>query len=559
MGLFAATVAFVLPIAYSPNVNSPFWSPRLAIVLLLSAVGIPRLVPLILRHDRAAAFASAFLGVAGLSALVARQPSMALFGPYGFGAGLVMVAGMAGAWAIGRSLDQQGRDDVQRGILAAVLVNVVVALAQEALDLRSLGLSPVRGAYGLLGNPVHLGALLAGGSAIIAARFLDRPGRWASAAVAVGAALQLSGSRFGLLALVAVTGCVVGRRPRAPSAAFMGCLTVGFLGALVLGPLLTEHTDSPTVVQKLQSASEGELYNRAQNWRSGLHALADRPALGYGPGRFVEATSPRRTARMASGDPETVFLDAHNLFVEYAVTTGPLGLVTLSGFLLLALRRARGPLLWCAVGILALHIMQPQSFGTTPLAFLALGAAGPLHGTRRRRLALLPATGVLVFLALLGAGRLVVGDFRLDQANLDFSIAQGRAAADDLSPWPEPVSKLGQILFFRASMEANAAHRQELQRQSLSRLAEAVDRDPAIATNWNNLGDVELVLGREDGARRAFEQALERNPWSARALTALAAIAVRHGDEATARPLIARAEQVLSPEVVAALVAERSG
>lgn len=557
LGLFAAVVAFLLPIAYSPTVNAPFWSVRVAVVLLVVAVGLPRLGTLLRSGDGAARCAAAFLAVAIIAALVARHPAASVFGPYGFGAGLLMVAAVVAAWAIGRSLDAVGRRDVATGILAGVLVNVVVALAQEAFDLRSADLSPFRGAYGLLGNPVHLGALLAGGTGLLAASFRGQPRRWALPAMAVGAALQLSGSRTGMLALSAVALASIWRWPRLLIATFSACLVAGFGGALLAGPLLPDHASSPTVVQKLEVASEGELYDRLENWRAGASAMSDRPLFGYGPGRLVEATSPRRTAKMATDDPETVFYDAHNLFAEYLVTTGPLGLLALVGLLVLA-RPTRGPLLWCALGILALHLMQPQSFGTTPIAFLALGAAAPPTRAGRGGRVALASTGVFAVVAVVGAGRLLVGDFLLDQANLDFSTAQGRRAAAYLSPWPESASKLGEIYFFRSATEnVSVPKRQELEGRSVHWLAEAVRRDPARATSWNNLADVELALGRPHEARRAFAAALERNPWSTRALAALAAIALDDGDDSTADAFVTRAERVASPEAVQQLVQQR--
>ena len=562
LGMFAASMAFLLPVAFSPTLFSPFWSARLALVLLVAAVGLPRLVVLVARRDGAALAATAFLLVAAAATLAAHQPALSFWGPYGSGAGFVLVGGIAGAWAIGRSLDRPAVADVGTALVAALLVNVVVALAQDAFGLKTLGLTAPAGAYGLLGNPVHLGALLAGGFALLAARFPARPLLWGPVVAAGGAALQFSGSRLGLVALVVVGAASVLRWPPARAAALAACLAAGFFGGLLLDRVLPDHTPSTrNVVQKLEAASESELYDRAHNWDSGVRALADRPLLGYGPGRVIEATSPRRDARMARGDPERVFLDAHNLLVEYLVTTGPLGLLALVAFLVLALRRARGPLLWFALGILALHLMQPQSPATTPLAFLALGAAavattGPVGAPRHPLLAV--GTGALALAALVGGGRIVAGDFQLDQADLDTSIAKGRSAARLLSSWPEPAARLGLIhAFYAVTERSDPARRAALQEESLRWFLEATRRDPAVANHWNNLAEFDVAAGRLDAAETHFRAALARNPWSANALTGVAAMALRRGDTAAAAPLIEQARRVLPAAAVDTLLARR--
>ena len=138
------------------------------------------------------------------------------------------------------------------------------------------------------------------------------------------------------------------------------------------------------------------------------------PLLGTGPGQFRAATSRLRTVAIARAEtPDRLYVDAHNLVVEFATTTGLLGLAALLAWLLLASRRASGPLLGFALAVLAAHLLEPQSVRTTPMALLALGAAGPTLAIAPLRRVGRAATAMLAALALAGGARLLAGDFHL--------------------------------------------------------------------------------------------------------------------------------------------------
>src|SRR5207249_1102745 len=126
------------------------------------------------------------------------------------------------------------------------------------------------------------------------------------------------------------------------------------------------------------TASGGGIGQRWATWKAGAHAVAHRPVLGAGPGRFGAATLPYRTlATVRQGQADAYYVDAHNIVVEYAATTGLFGLAALLAWVTLMFRGASGPLLAFAAVLLVLHLTEPMSVGVTPLAFLALGAAGP--------------------------------------------------------------------------------------------------------------------------------------------------------------------------------------
>src|SRR5207237_9768826 len=190
---------------------------------------------------------------------------------------------LVGAWAVGASLDGQARRDVEGALLLAVLLNAAVGLAETVADLGSLHLGRVEErAVGLLGNPVHLGAIAAGGLALVAVRSARRPLPWLPAAVLVGAALQASGSRAALVAAIGVVVWSVVTHGRRAGALLAVAAVVG----LVVGGALVHVGGGVSVTQRaVQPALGGGLSARAATWWSARHAVVHRPLLGAGPGR----------------------------------------------------------------------------------------------------------------------------------------------------------------------------------------------------------------------------------------------------------------------------------
>ncbi|MBV9410641.1 MAG: hypothetical protein JO148_03525, partial [Acidimicrobiia bacterium] len=189
--LVAVAAAFLLPVVFSTSVSAQAWSPRAAILLVLAAFGLPRLVPL-LRSDarRAALGAIVFLAVAALATALSPQPILSLFGLYNWGTGLLFVVVLVAAWALGASVDADGVRPVELALIAGVLVNAAVAIVQGLFSIDTSPFTRYEGrAAGLLGNPVYLGTLMLGALALLLPRVRERPGAWGAATVVVAAAL----------------------------------------------------------------------------------------------------------------------------------------------------------------------------------------------------------------------------------------------------------------------------------------------------------------------------------------------------------------------------------
>jgi O-antigen ligase len=519
-------VAFLLPVVFSPSVYGTFWTPAAAICLVVAGVG---LVPLLrtARRDPAGADLVALVVVALVSAVLADNRTLSFFGLYGWGTGFLFVLALAGAWAVGRTIPARDIRLVEGALLIGAIVNATVAVLEMALDLSTFGLGKVGGrAIGLLGNSVHLGGLAGAAIVLAGQRFGARPARWAAVPVVLGAGVQVSGSRAGLGIIVLGTGYAaahLGRRSL--SVAFAGLVVVGVL----LGSGLAHIGGGTSVTSRVQEAAGGGgIRARLLTWEAGMRSIPDHPLVGIGPGLFRDATAARRTTALARAeDPERLFVDAHNVFVEYAVTTGLLGLAALVTWLWFAIRGS-SPLLWFALLLLVNHVVEPQAVRTTPLVFLAIGAAAPADALRMltRRRTTFTTAAVSSAIAVAAAAVLLVGDFHLEQGRLDFVHSHARSALRLLPHWAEPALLEGRIYLF----EERVHRRPEDAAAALDSLRIAAERDRGNPITWAVLGENLLAQGQRTEGRAALRQSLRANPTSVRALNDLGIEASIEGD-----------------------------
>src|SRR4051812_8422291 len=284
LGMFAAAGAFLLLVGFSTAMAAPFWSTRTAIFLVVAAIGAPRLIMLLRTAARPVAVAGlVFIGWAAVSTALSGDRTMAVLGRYDQGTGLVFVVGIVSVWALGCSLPGSGRRLVQRAVLAGALVNAAIAVLQTVFDLSSLHLQNAEGrAAGLLGNPVHLGAISAAALALVAPRLqLDRlrpdasAMAWAGAAVLLATAVQLSGSRSGLIVALGLLLWALAAFGWRPAAALAVTVVIG----LAVGGALASGSGGRTAAGRagetdVATASTGE--PRLLTWRSSIGAIAER-------------------------------------------------------------------------------------------------------------------------------------------------------------------------------------------------------------------------------------------------------------------------------------------
>jgi hypothetical protein len=285
--------------------------------------------------------------------------------------------------------------------------------------------------------------------------------------------------------------------------------------------------------------------------------VADRPLVGIGPGRFVEASSPRRDLVSVRYEGRDVLMaDAHNVFVEILTTTGLLGLLAFATWLLLAAGGARGALAGFAALVGFTLLLEPLDLAVVPVAALALGAA-TVAGARApappRLTRIAVVTGAVLALAgvVLGA-RLVAGDVAYASAVRSSSLTDVERAERLSPPWPQ-YPGLEAALLDRAGSTLGdpglGARAMVVQRT-------AIDRDPSDPRWWYGMGELEQRWGSDARARRDYLAALQRNPWSYSALSRLYGLELRAGHRETALRFRARlcsigpSECPPSPEVM---------
>ena len=522
-GPLAVAAAFLLPVAFSPEVYHAFWAPKAAVCLLLIGPGLVALAHLVRRRDRAAMLAALFLGSAAVSTILSGSGAVGLTGAPNLGTGLGFVAAVVGAWALGVTSGEQRRRQIAMAFVAAAVVNAVVALLQ-ARDLVPIVLESPGRSFGLMGNPVYLGALVAAAAWVVARR-VGREGRsfvWLGPLVLLAGAAQLSGGRSAVgLTVLAAVAALRGAGWRR-GAALLAAVAVGFLVA----PMWAGGGAVTGVGRSVGAEAGSQFGTRLGFWKIGAEAVAERPVLGWGPGRFEAATSPRSTVAVSEGGVN-VFKDAHNWVVEYGVTTGLVGLALLVGWLVVAGRAASGPLAGVAALVGLFMLVEPQSVGLTPLALLALGAsrreqAGPLSQGR----GWLVGAALGLAAGVVAAGVFLGGEAFLHQGALNSSPDSIERGAALLPAWAD-VSRLGARTASFAGL-----HSDEYRARALSLARQATRREPSDPAAWSYLARLELLWGTDPGAAQAVDRTLERNPWYGEALVSSAALGERTGDEA---------------------------
>jgi O-antigen ligase len=489
-----------------------------------------------------------------------------LFGPYNWGTGLLFAFGLVGMWVLGIQASHLGQRMVLLAAVAGLSVTCTVGLLQVGVDLELPVSEALNRAIGLAGSANHFGAL-AGALIAIAAVEGRRKRSWVALGALAAAAGEASGSRAVLLVAAGVVVCTFVLSPWRYTIVVASMVVIGFAA----GSALTATTTGPTVAAgtttgEAESAilrstktvlgsnapGGGGLGVRAEVWRMGARAFADRPVFGWGPGMFRTATSPRQSLRVARAEgADRLYVDAHNFIIEYAVTTGLLGLVLLAAWLWFAAQRASGPFAAASAALFASSLLSPLFVAVTPLAFLFLGMATNRGFTSRplpRRSLALVAPATLV--ALLTASVLVVGDVQVRRALANGDRATIKSAERLNGVWPIPTV----LAAGRESLQARNSTTGPHRAAAIALRREAITLDRTNPDLWNQLGNEYERAHRFEQARRAYDRALELNPWSVRALRGLARVAEQRDDLRAALTSLERAARVDgSPDITGAI------
>lgn len=540
-------VAVGLLVSFSTVVYGVFWAPKAALLLPVVVPGCLALLDAARRRVPGACWCLAFVVAAGLSMLLADRVWLSLLGTHNLGTGWLFIVALAGLWALGARVSEAGVAWIERAVLVGCVACAALAWVQTGIQLPVDALALVGGrAVSFLGNSVHVAAVGAAGVWLAVSRGFGRRLRGYDLfpIALLAGSVQLSGSRAGLVPLVGVALVAAWRLGRRRAVPFLLAVLIGVTGASAVarsaGTEAVSATRRAAVSLNPGSLSE-RLSDRTAVWRASVGAVAERPLLGWGPGRLRTAISPRVGPEMARyAPPGQEYGDAHNFVVEYAVTTGVAGVFLMGLWLVASGRRARGPLAGFAAVVGLVGLLQPQSVAVTPVAVLALGvatrrASGPWSSRRRGIGAVGAAAAMIVALVFLA------GEASLARAATELSPNAARRAERLLPPWPE-VSEVGSQV---AAFEAVARPGPEDWRVTIKLAAEAVRRDPADSNAWVDLADLQMRAGNRDAARRAYEEALERHRWNRSALNGTIFLAEEAGEAARVDDLCVRRAQVV--------------
>jgi hypothetical protein len=397
----------------------------------------------------------------------------------------------------------------------AAVVALVEHLAPAALDLVT---DEHRFVGATFGNTVILAGFLSLG---IVARLGPPPDRaWIEPlsflvfGAAFGVVSERSAYVLPVVALLAVAWFVRPDRRRLTIAA--GAILVG----LIAFTFIPEAGGASTLdVGSQFSTTIGEEQRIAVATAS-LRAATERSMLGWGP-------SNAWSAFLSSGTSDEIrtatraWRDTHNLVLEFAVTTGLLGVSALAWLgVQLARRVIRPPSdrMWCVAGAATLFVFsmyEPLDPTLTPMLFLLAGAvarrpadaSGGARASRVRvgsRVVVGVALGALVAVAGLSLPSSILERWGRTHAGSRWALEGARL----LAPWRlTTVEALALDLALDArSGDAAAAD------EARALIADAVADHPDNPGIRVLAADVEVLLGDEDAARAWIDRHLERFP-----------------------------------------------
>ncbi len=364
------TICFSLVAFAVPGVAGAFSVGRVAVLLVVIPAGLAVLLRMA-RRDLAALILVASVAWCIVTSALSPAPGLSMLGELYVRSGALNWAGAAAVWAIARRYSgPRTAEFLGWTLVGATALSSLVAIAQLFVQ-PGAGFLQLREGRptGLAGHAIYVGAHASACCAWFAYRQLHRSSLTNVVGVFVFAAVGSAiGVRTAVLVSVLATLYVAfrARTVRAvalPVAVFFGTVVGTFAPS-------GSGTGSGSAVDRV--ASDGGLSVRLDLWLAGLRAWIDRPILGWGEARYLEATQSYVPIDFLRQAP---WRDAHNLFVATVVGQGIVGLVLLVGFLAVAGRRARGATAWIALALTASLVLQPTPPATLALAALMLGVA----------------------------------------------------------------------------------------------------------------------------------------------------------------------------------------
>jgi len=477
---------------------------------------------------------------------------------------LLLLTAFASALAVflGRTRERAAAVRVAGALVGVCLAQAAFALAQWSLGAGRLYgrvSEEVTAPFGSFVNHNHFAALMETGVLLCAglAWGVYRRAERATPAVlalsglalALAAAQLASGSRGGLIAVLAGALCLVALRlfgpgrPAAPGARAGLSVLVGLGLAAALALALV----SPQARTRLGSLARGRSDRsgayRLDTARATLAAAAHRPLLGSGFGAFEDALPPFKRRH---GDVRTTHAESDAL--EVLAEGGLLGLLALGALAAVCARALAARLryrrertrrwlaLSAAAAAAAVLVHAVLDFGLRlPAVALALAAVLGLAAAPREERARggAAASGLLAAVFAAAAVAALVraqGALALDRAGaLADARLRAAALADVLAVHPGLADGHRARALALAATAAGDRSGQRLARAGRE-LADALRGRPQWSAAWADLAWVREAAGDAAGARSSLDQAAALDPASAGIGLARAAFLVRQGE-----------------------------
>jgi hypothetical protein len=527
LGLFLLVVA--LPLVFTPFSASPFGDPKLVVLaagtLALWASGMP--------IDRRLAWATAaWVGVTIVAALTGVDASVGLTARTEGQGGGAIVLGCAGALAVvGSGLSDELRERARRWFVVSGVVVAVLGLAIRIVPNASTWLpSDIEMIGATLGNQLFAAAFVAAAvaAAIVGGRSAIHGGSGTvnPRTVALVAFLALGAATFGersSIVLPVIAGAAVLWRAR------LGARATIVLACAVVVPLIAWQAIDATVFPDTTGRgaavtgieAQATDVQRVTVWRVMGRATLDRPVLGWGPGSA-------RSGYLATATPAEVedagrrWSDAHDLFLETAVTSGALGLAALAWLVVLLTARSlragrdRAWAFGAAAGLAAYSVVEPIGLVLTPLLFLFAGiAAGPARVTEAERAerpawgrrAITWGVGAMLAVATVVSLQMLVAA-GLERWGRVYGETWALEAALRVQPWR--LSSAERLAFIWA-LDGRAGEEAAVQR-ARDEIGRAVVRHPWDGDVRLWAADIETLLRDELAARAWIDEHLARFP-----------------------------------------------
>lgn len=534
-------VAVVAPSLFLPFTSAPFTDGKLLAVLAAAAMAVPSLR----RCDRRLAVAAgAWVAAVAAATITGVHPLASLLGREDQANGLVLFSACAVLLVAGTRVTGELKARLAAWLMwTGVAASLVAAVARfspavvrvvfgRPLGFEAAGLPP-------LGHPVFVGAFL--GVSMAAAAFVarTRPRLATLVILVLTSGISITGKRGPLAAGVAalIVAATAVRLPRRRTVALVAVSIV--VAASWTGfDAIVKPSVPVSAARRLDELGSGSALARPYVWMSSARAWSRRPVLGWGPGATDVANLSSATMREASVTGR-VFGDAHNIFVESAVTTGVAGtgaLVGLLGVVLMRMRRARPG--WVAGAVVALgvhHLLQPVNVSLTPLLFLLLGvgAASTVSWSPRARLRWSVTPLVLVVVvAMSGLALIRLAASTMEANGRTYYSRSHDSLAESIRIEPWRVTALSALI---TELAVDARSRPAMAGK-VRRLTGRLLREHPWSLNVRLVAaDAEFLMRNAPAAAALLDEHLVIFPHDAMALAFRARVAESLGDEKGAR------------------------